>query len=122
MASSLMPFSFSSALTLSSYLVQFVNRYGNVHYLIGLTDNLGNAAQYLAVVDFNAYTDAEARKYGIDYLHQFHFIQQGIAAHHIGITLIELTITPLLRTVGAPHRLNLVTLERNVISSLCITT
>lgn len=84
------------------YLVQLVNRYGNVHYLIGLTDNLGNAAQYLAVVDFNAYTDAETRKYGIDYLHQFHFIQQGVAAHHIGITLIELTITPFLRTVGTP--------------------
>ena len=41
----------------------------------------------------------------------FHLVQQRVGTHHVGIALIELAVTPLLRTVGPPHGLNLITLE-----------
>ena len=51
-------------------------------------------------------------KYPVDNLDQFKLIQLGSTADDIHIALVELTVASLLRTVGAPYRLNLVTLER----------
>ena len=105
-ASSLIPFLFQFGI----YIVQtdFIQLiYGNsdIDNLIRFTDNLGNTGKNLAVIDFNAHTDVETAEYSIDNLHQFDFVQQGITSHHVCITLIELAITPFLRTVGTPYRL-----------------
>ena len=45
-------------------------------------------------------------------LDQFHLIDQGIRTHNVAITLVELPVTSLLRTIGTPNRLDLVTFER----------
>ena len=95
-----------------TYLIQLINGHSNINNLVRLTDDFGNATQYLTVVNLDTNTDAEAGKYRIDNLHQLHLIQQGITAYHIGIALIELTIASFLRTVGAPHGLYLITFER----------
>ena len=68
--------------------------------------------QNLTVVNLDGNTNTEFLEHRINHLHQFHLIQQGITAYHVGITLIEFTVTSLLRTVGTPYRLNLETLER----------
>ncbi len=94
-----------------TYLIQLIDGHGNIHNLVRLTDDFGNAAQYLAIVNLDTDTDAEAGEYRVYNLHQFHFVQQGITAYHVSVALIELTITPFLRTVGAPHGLYLITLE-----------
>lgn len=57
-------------------------------------------AQYLTVIDFNTYADVEASKYGVDNLHQLHLVEQRVAAYHIGIALIKLTVASLLRAIG----------------------
>ena len=95
-------------------LVELVNGHGNVHDLVCLTDNLGDTCQNLAVVDFDANSHTELREDGIDNLHQFDLIQQGIGTNDIGIALVELAVTTFLRTVGTPHRLDLITLERHL--------
>ena len=94
-----------------TYLVQLVNSHGDIHYLVGLTNDVGNAGEYLAVVNLEAHTDTELGKYGVHNLHQLHLVQERITAHHIGIALIELAITSLLRTVGTPYGLNLIATE-----------
>ena len=82
-----------------------------IHYLVGLTYHLGYSSEYLAVVYLDAYTYAKAAEHGIHYLHELHLIEQRVAAHHIGIALIELPVASLLRAVGSPHGLNLIALE-----------
>ena len=47
-------------------------------------------------------------------LHQLHFIEQAVGANHVGITLIELSVSTFLRTVGTPHGLNLIALKRHL--------
>ncbi|CDF21123.1 unknown [Prevotella sp. CAG:617] len=56
--------------------VEFVNGHRDVYNLVGLADNLGNTAENLAVVDFDAYPDAEAAEYGVYNLHQLHLVEQ----------------------------------------------
>ena len=47
----------------------------------------------------------------LDDLHQLDLAQQRARADDVDVALVELAVAPLLRTVGAPHRLHLVTLE-----------
>ena len=95
-------------------LVKLVYGHGNVDNLVGLTNDLSNAREDLAVVDLYLHTNAETCKHGIDDLHQLHLVEQRVAAHHVGITLVELAITAFLRAVSTPHGLYLVTLERHL--------
>ena len=44
-------------------------------------------------------------------MHQFHLGQQRVCAHYVGIALVELAIASLLRTVGSPYGLYLITAE-----------
>ena len=97
---------------LQANLVQFVNRHCDVHNLVRLTNHSRNTRQNLTVVDFDAHTHAKPREHGVHNFHQLHLVQQRVASHHIGITLVELPVSALLRTVSPPHRLNLETLER----------
>ena len=90
-----------------SDFVELVNGYGDIYNLVGLPNHLGDAAKNLAVVNLDAHTDAEAVEYLIDNLHQLHLVEQRVAAYHVSIALVELAVATLLRTVGAPHGLDL---------------
>ena len=57
--------------------VEFVDSHRDVNDFIRLTDDFCYAGKNLAVVDFDAYTDAETGEYGIDNLHKLHFVNQG---------------------------------------------
>ena len=61
---------------LQANLVEFVNGHSDVDYLVGLTDDLGDTGENLAVVNLDADAHAEPREYGIDNLHQFNLIEQ----------------------------------------------
>ena len=97
-----------------AYLIEFVDSHSDVDYLVGLANDFGNARENLPVVDFDGYPDTKTGEHRIHNLHQFHLIEQRIAAHDVGITLIELTVTAFLRTISSPHRLNLITFERQL--------
>ena len=58
--------------------VQFIDGHRNVDYLICLTYYFCDARQNLTVVDFDTYPYTEFCKHGIDNLHEFNFVQQGI--------------------------------------------
>ena len=94
-----------------TYLVELVDGDGNVDNFLGSPYPLGNTAQYLAVVQFDGYPYAQTGKHLVDHLDKFHLVQQRVGTHHIGIALVELAVTSLLRTVGPPHGLYLITLE-----------
>ena len=61
-----------------SNLVQFVDGHGDVHYFVGFAYHFRDAREQLAIVDFYLYTNPEAGKYGVYYLHQLHFVEQGV--------------------------------------------
>ena len=93
------------------HLVEFVDGHSNVDNLLGSPYPLGYTAQYLTVVQLDGYPYAQTGEYLVDHLDELYLVQQRVGAHHVGIALVELAITPLLRTVGPPHGLNLITLE-----------
>ena len=97
---------------LKTNLVQLVNCHSDVHNAVCLANHLRNARQNLSVVYLDADPDAETVEHSIHNLHQFHLVNQAVRTHHIGIALIKLAITALLRTVCTPHGLNLITAER----------
>ena len=43
---------------------------------------------------------------------ELHFMEKGVRTDHIGITLKELPVSPLLRSIGTPNRLYLEATER----------
>ena len=94
-----------------AYLVELVDCHGDVGDSLGLADDFGNSAEDFPVVELDADAHAEARENGVYDLHQFHFIHQRVAAHYVGVALVEFAIAPLLRAVGAPYGLDLVALE-----------
>ena len=77
-----------------------------------MTDGLGDAVENLAVVHLQRHADIQRLEHPLDDLHQLHLAQQRPGADHIDIALVEFAIASLLRTVGPPYGLNLVTLER----------
>ena len=95
-----------------SNFVHLVDGHRYIDYAIGLAHQFGDTGQNFAVVQFHHYRYFERLERLVNHLDQFGLVQQRIAAHHIGIALIELAITSFLRTVGAPHRLNLIAFER----------
>ena len=103
-----------SADSLAPDFVELVQRHAEVGDLIDVAENLGDAAEDLAVVDFHHDIDAEGAEHLIGDFHQFGLIEQGVAADDIDIALVELAITAFLRTVGAPHRLNLIAFKRQL--------
>ena len=60
------------------------------------------------------HANAEPLEHGVNNLHEFHLVEQRVGANHVGVALIELAVASFLRTVGAPHRLNLVAFERQL--------
>src|SRR6056297_2606729 len=79
------------------------------------SDDFRNPRKYFSVVDFDGGTfQSQIGKDSILQLDKFQFLKQRIGTHNIGITLIKLTETSFLRTVGTPHRLNLISLERKI--------
>ena len=95
-------------------LVKFVNGHGDVHDFVRRPDGFGNAGKDFAVIDFDAHVDAESREHLVHDLHQLHLVEQGIGAHHVGIALVKLAVTSLLRAVGAPYGLDLIAFERQL--------
>ena len=95
-------------------LVEFVDGDGDIHNLVGSPDDLSDAGKDLAVVDLDEHADTETGKDGIDNLHQFHLVEQGVRADDIAVELPELTIAALLRTVSTPNGLHLIALERQL--------
>ena len=85
-----------------------------MYNLLSLADNLSDTSQNLAVVDLDADAHTKLGEDGIHNLHQLYLVEKRIRANHIGITLIELTVTTLLRAVSTPYRLNLIALERHL--------
>ena len=96
---------------LAAQLVQLVQGGHDVHHLLRLTADLGDAGEQLTVVELHHHGKAERGEDVVEELHQLHFVQQAGAADHVGIALEELAVAPLLRPVGAPHGLHLVALE-----------
>ena len=95
-------------------LVEFVDGNGDIHDFIGLTNHFGNTGEYLSVVDLDLHINTKTCEYGIDNLHEFNLIEQGVATDNIGITLIELAVATTLWTVGTPYGLYLIALERQL--------
>ena len=58
------------------YLVELVDSYGDIHNLVGLTDNLCYAGENLAVVHLNAHANAKLKVHGINHLHEVHLVEQ----------------------------------------------
>ena len=76
-----------------------------------MTNHLGNTIEDLAVVHLQCHADAERLEYTLHDLHKLHLTQERLRADDIDIALVELAIATLLRTVGTPYGLHLVTLE-----------
>ena len=96
------------------YLVQLVYCNRNINNLVSFAYYLSDTGKNLTVVNLDLNANAESAEDGIDNLHQFYLIEQRIRANNISIALEELAITSLLRTVSAPHWLNLIALERQL--------
>ena len=96
---------------LKAYLVKLVDGNGDIHYLVGLANGLCYAGKNLAVVDFYLNPYAEPGEDGVGNLHEIHLVEQRVRAHHIDVTLVELPVATLLRTVGTPYGLYLIALE-----------
>ena len=94
-----------------SHLVELVDGYGNIDNLIGSTYDFGDTGKNFAVVEFDSYANVEAAEYIVDDVQQLHLVEQRVGADDVAVALIELTVATLLRAVGAPHGLYLVTLE-----------
>jgi histidyl-tRNA synthetase len=92
--------------------VEFVYGYGNVCETFFLSQYLSQPGQNLTVVEFDANPDAQIVEHRIEQLQQFYLVEQGIAAHNIGVALKKFPVTPFLGTISPPNRLNLVTFER----------
>ena len=94
-----------------AYLVELIDGYGDIYYLVGGTDDFGDTGEDLAVVDLDLDTDAQATEHLVDNLHELDLVEQGVGTDHIAIELIELTVATLLRAVGTPYGLYLIALE-----------
>ena len=92
-------------------LVELVDGDGNIDDFLGCADDFGNATEDFPVVEFHRHPYAEAGKHLVDETQQFHFVEEGVGAHHVGVALEKFAVTPLLRTVGPPHGLYLITFE-----------
>ena len=95
-------------------LIEFINGDRDIHDFVGSTNNLGDTAEDFTVIQLNGDIDVEAVEHLVNHGDQLHLIEQGVATHDVGITLVKLAVTALLGTVGAPHRLHLVALERHL--------
>ena len=91
---------------------QLVDRHRDIGHLVRMAYRFRNPVQDLAVVDLDHDPDPETGKDFLHHLHQFGFVQQGIRSDHIGIALVKLAVTSLLRTIGPPYGLYLVAFER----------
>ena len=91
--------------------VDFVDCNGYIYNFVGCTDNFGYSAKNLAVVKLDDDANAKTAENFVDESDKFYLIEEGIAANDIGVALIELAVTSLLRAIGTPHRLNLIALE-----------
>ncbi|MNX80192.1 hypothetical protein D3C86_1118450 [compost metagenome] len=99
--------------TIPADFVQLINGHCNVGQLFCRTTAFCKTCQHFAAIDLYLYTRyIQAVKCIAVDTQQFCFIQQGIAPHHIGITLPELAVAASLRTIGTPYRLHLVAFKR----------
>jgi hypothetical protein len=58
--------------------------------------------------------DSELGEYRVHNLDELHLVKERVRSHYVSITLIELTVSALLRTVCTPHGLNLEATERQL--------
>ena len=79
-----------------------------------MTDGFCYSGQYLAVVQLDCHTDTELAEHHIYHLDKLYLIEQRVRAHNIGIALVKLAVTALLRAVGTPYGLYLETFEREL--------
>ena len=96
-------------------LVQIVDRVFtlfDVNDLIREAADLCHTGEDLAVVDLHTYIHVKKVEHSVHDLHKLKLIELRSRADHVDITLIELSVASLLRTVCAPYRLDLESLER----------
>lgn len=91
---------------------EFVYRNGYVNHLVGMSHYFGDAVQDFTIVHFQRYANSEFAEYLPDDSDEFDLVEQRARTYDIYVALVKLAITSLLRTVGAPNGLYLVTLER----------
>ena len=96
---------------LDTYLIEFIDRYGDVNDHLRRTNDFSDAGKDLTVVDMQTYIDAQTAVHLFDDLHQFQFAEQAVRTDDIYVALVELAVTSFLRTVRTPYRLYLETLE-----------
>ena len=97
---------------LETDLVDLVDCNCDVNHLVWETADLCHTCEYLAVVDLHTYVHIEESEHAVNDLHELKLIELRCRADHVNITLIELSVTALLRTVSTPNRLDLESLER----------
>ena len=97
---------------LETYLVYLVDCNSNVNHLVWESTDLSHTGEHLAVVYLDAYIHIEESKHSVDDLNELELIELRCRSDHIHITLIELSVASLLRTVRTPYRLDLEPLER----------
>ena len=96
---------------IQSDFVQLIDSDGDIHQLISLPDDFRDAREDFAVIHLDADTDTEAAEHFVHDLDELHLVDERVRAYDVAIALIELAVTAFLRAVGAPNRLNLVSLE-----------
>ena len=96
---------------LKADFVNLVNSDCDINQLVGFANQLGNAGEYLAVVELDGHAHPEAAEDLVDNLQQLYFVDQRVRAYDVGIALIKLAVATLLRPVGTPYGLYLETFE-----------
>ena len=95
-----------------SYLVKLVNSHGNIGYPLLFSRNICNACKYLAVIDPDCHPYLQFAENAVNDLYKLKLVKKRVAADDINIALKKLPVSSLLRLVGPPYRLYLVSPER----------
>src|SRR5690606_38757123 len=94
-------------------LIEFVNGCEERTLRGACVNQRCDPAQHIAVINANGVrVYAELFEHSFDHHDDFHFAYQRVGTHDVGVALIELAVSSLLRTVGAPARMHLVPPER----------
>ena len=94
-----------------AYLLELVDGNRYVHHLVGVAYGFGYAVEDLAVVHLERYVNSQLAEDPLHDLDKLHLVQERPRPYDIHVTLVELAVAALLRAVGTPYRLYLVTLE-----------
>ena len=94
-----------------SDFVEFVDGHGDVDDAVGRPDDLGDAAEDFAVVEFDGHAYAEPAEHFVSDEQELHLIEQRVGAHDVSVALVEFAVSAALRTVCTPYGLYLIAFE-----------